>query len=99
MLIRGLLLTALTKFYSVRNSIIISSMLFGLWHVKNIVYLSPHDMVIQALYAGLIIGPVLAYLAVKTRSIWFGVMLHYLNNILAPFSSIWLAWLLHKVLR
>jgi membrane protease YdiL (CAAX protease family) len=33
------------------------------------------------LYTGLIFGPVTAILALKTRTIWPGVILHYLNNL------------------
>lgn len=81
---RGIILVGLTRFYSIKNSIIISSLLFGLWHFKNIFVMPMNDVVSQMVYAGLLFGPVVAYITLKTKSIWPGVMLHYLNNILAP---------------
>jgi hypothetical protein len=35
----------------------------------------------QLLYTTLIFGPVTAVLALKTRTIWPGAILHYLNNL------------------
>ena len=97
LLMRGLLLSALTRFYSVRNAVIISSLLFGLWHAKNVLYLPLDTVLIQVLYAGLIVGPICAYLTIRTRNIWWGAMVHYLNNIFAPFSPIIWAWVIHKL--
>ena len=61
--------------------IAISSVLFGLWHLKNLFYFEFSDVVYQMAYAGLVLGPVLGWAAMKTKSILPGVVLHYLNNI------------------
>ncbi|HEY1041751.1 MAG TPA: CPBP family intramembrane glutamic endopeptidase [Candidatus Paceibacterota bacterium] len=91
LIFRGCILVGLTRYYSVKKSIVISSLLFGLWHFKNIFVMPIDDVVSQMLYAGLIFGPIVAYLTLRLKSIWPGVILHYLNNILAPLlPMIWL---------
>lgn len=87
LIFRGLLLTALTKFYSIKNAIIISSIIFGLWHLKNLFYFPTTDMVIiQVVYAAVIIGPITSFITIKTKNVWLSVIFHYLNNIIAPFT-------------
>ncbi len=83
---RGLILIGLTRFYSVRNSIIISSLLFGLWHFKNIFFIPAPELIHQILYTAFIFGPIVAWITIKTKSIWPAMILHYLNNILIPLS-------------
>src|SRR3989344_2126549 len=98
LIFRGFILAGLTKFYSARNSIIISSLFFGLWHFKNIFFIPTHDLVSQMLYTAFIFGPIAAYLTLKTKNVWLAVIFHYLNNMIAPFSSVALALLLQKIL-
>lgn len=93
---RGFTLAGLTKFYSARNSIIISSLLFGLWHLKNIFFIPTHDLISQMLYTAFIFGPIAAYITLKTKNVWLAVILHYLNNTIAPFSWILLVLVLQK---
>ena len=81
-LFRGLILGALEIAYGPGRAIMLSSLFFGLWHLKNIFWLTDHQLIHQMLYTGLIFGPVAAVLALKTRTIWPGVILHYLNNLL-----------------
>ncbi len=68
------------------KAIVYSSLRFGVWHVKNVFYLDTFHLVYQILYATLIIGPIFGWIALKTRTLWIGVILHYVNNILAPLS-------------
>jgi hypothetical protein len=81
-LFRGLILGALEIAYGPVRAVVISSIFFGLWHLKNIFWLTEYQLIHQMLYTSLIFGPVTAILALKTRTIWPGVILHYLNNIL-----------------
>ncbi len=78
---RGWILGNLKKRFSVKWAIGISSVVFGLWHLKNLFYFDAPDVVYQMVYAGLLLGPVFGYIAVKTKTIWPGVILHYLNSI------------------
>lgn len=85
---RGLFLVILLKYFSRNKAIILSSALFGLWHLKNLPHLSNFALFYQVGYAALFIGPILAYTAVKTKTIWPGAILHYANNIIAPLFGI-----------
>ena len=92
-LFRGLIFGGLLAFYSKRTAIVLSSFLFGIWHLKNFSAYTPDAMLYQVLYAGLIIGPFLAWLTLKTKSIWMGVLVHTANNILLSPLSWWVAGL------
>ncbi len=47
------------------------------------------DLTSQVLYTALIFGPITAAIALKTRTIWPGVILHYLNNLPTEFMPPW----------
>jgi len=47
---RGLILFGLMKYYSWKKAIVISSLLFGLWHLKNIFFISQSELIYQMLY-------------------------------------------------
>ncbi len=96
MIFRGLILGALMYSFSWKKALLYSSLLFGLWHLKNVYYYDIQQTLGQALYTGLFLGPILGYLTIKTKSIWPGVILHYLNNIWSPISFILLEALIQK---
>jgi membrane protease YdiL (CAAX protease family) len=83
LIFRGFILGELLNTYSERTSILISCLLFALWHIKNIFWLTPAQLLTQMLMAGLIFGPVTAYITIKKKTLWIGVILHYANNLLA----------------
>jgi CAAX prenyl protease-like protein len=85
-LFRGLILGALEIAYGPVRAVVISSLFFGLWHLKNVFWLMDYQLMHQILYTTLIFGPVTAVLALKTRTIWPGVILHYLNNLPAALA-------------
>src|ERR1700743_1268560 len=80
-LFRGLILGALEIAYGPVRAVVVSSLFFGLLHLKNVFWLTDYQLIHQMLYTTLIFGPVTALLALKTRTIWPGVILHYLNNL------------------
>ncbi len=80
-LFRGLILGAFELAYGPARAVVLSSVFFGLWHLKNVFWLSEYQLIHQMLYTTLIFGPVTAVLALKTRTIWPGAILHYLNNL------------------
>lgn len=88
LIFRGLILIGLMKFYSWKKAIVISSLLFGLWHLKNIFFISQSELIYQMAYTTFIFGPIVAYITLKSKNIWLAVILHYLNNLLAPFSAL-----------
>jgi len=83
---RNWIFLGLQKTFSIKSSAVLSCLIFGIWHLKNIFYLSPIMLVYQILYAGLFIGPILTFLVYKTKSVWPGVVLHFLNNAISPLS-------------
>lgn len=94
---RGFILMALLKYTNVNKAIIYSSLLFGVWHFRNIFFMDLSDLVYQIAYTSLFFGPLLAYIAIKTKTIWIGVILHCLNNFLAPISWLIIGYLLKIV--
>ncbi len=92
-LFRGVVLGSLLKNYSKKTAILTSALLFGLWHLKNFSTLEPTALLEQVLYTGLVLGPFLAWLTLKTKSIWMGVLIHTANNILLSPLSWWIVGL------
>lgn len=78
-LFRGFLLEWALKRYSAYKAIIFVSILFGLWHLKNIIWHNPLE---QMLYTGLVFSPIISYITLKTRNVWIAVILHYVHNLL-----------------
>jgi membrane protease YdiL (CAAX protease family) len=89
LIFRGLLLRFFEKHYGIICAIVFASVLFGLWHVKNIFWLQPDALTQQVLYTALFFSPITCWITYKTRSVWPAVMIHYLNNF--PLD----AWLNH----
>ncbi len=72
LLCRGLILGSLRKRYGVAVAWFLSSLFFGLMHLQPL-------QVVNAFIIGLILG----YVYIETRSIWSVIILHALNNALA----------------
>jgi len=66
---RGLILDGFANNYSKKKAIIISSLLFGLIHLN-----------LWQLIGAFIIGLVLAYICIETKSILLCIYMHFLNN-------------------
>jgi membrane protease YdiL (CAAX protease family) len=79
---RGFLFAALIPLYGIIWAIVIQSILFGLWHLRSMLFMPPKRVVLQMLYTGLILGPLFAIITLKTGTIWVAVILHFLNNFL-----------------
>ncbi len=77
---RGIILRFFEKKYGFWSAIALSSALFAIWHLKNIFWLQPFQLIHQMVYTGLFFGPVTAFITLKLRSIWPSVAIHYLNN-------------------
>lgn len=84
---RGFILFGLLTIYPLIHAAVISSLLFGLWHLKNIFWEGPAGVIKQMAYAGLIIGPILTAITIWSGTIWLAVIVHYLNNLWAPISK------------
>ncbi|MCI0587132.1 MAG: CPBP family intramembrane metalloprotease [Planctomycetes bacterium] len=78
---RGWVLRRLVRNHSNTVAIGLSSLLFGLLHVRNVYWLDTGALVRTMAFTGLLLGPILAYVTLKTRSLWPAVVLHYVNNL------------------
>ncbi|MCG3222795.1 MAG: CPBP family intramembrane metalloprotease [Candidatus Heimdallarchaeota archaeon] len=89
---RGIVLVLLLKKYSKQNSIIINSIMFGLFHLINLVNMrySPNpevvalNVIFQVVYTTAA-GFVFAYLFVKTESLIPSILSHYILDAFGPF--------------
>jgi len=89
---RGVIFSQCKKHYSLRVSIVVSSAIFGIRHIKNIFYHPTIDSSLwQIMYTWLIVWPILAYVYHKTWNIRLCIILHYLNNIIV--GIVLLYWL------
>lgn len=79
---RGFILYGLLMFLSPLSSIIISSVIFGLWHLKNYKWQTGKETLNQVLYTGIVFGPLVCLLTLYTGTIWLGVIVHYIHNFL-----------------
>ena len=71
---RGLLLNGLRSRLGITKAILFSSIIFGLMHLN----------IVQCIYAA-ILGYLIALAVVATRSIWTGIIMHFMNNALNTF--------------
>ncbi len=79
---RGIVLFGLMYALPIFWSVVISSVLFGLWHIKNYKWQSKKDTIYQVLYTGIIFGPIACVITLWTGTIWMAVILHYAHNLL-----------------
>jgi membrane protease YdiL (CAAX protease family) len=78
---RGFILFGLLIFLSPVWSIVISSILFGLWHIKNYKWQTRTQTIHQVTYTGLIFSPITSVITLWTETIWIAVIVHYLHNL------------------
>jgi len=52
-----------------------------LFHLRNIYWLEPAALARSMAYTGLLLGPILGWVTLRTRSVWPAVCLHYVNNL------------------
>jgi membrane protease YdiL (CAAX protease family) len=81
LIFRGWILGRLVRNRGNGVAIAVSSLLFGLLHLRNIYWLDPEALVRMMAFTGLVAGPVLGYVTLRCRSVWPAVILHYLNNL------------------
>ena len=77
-LFRGLLINLIPGF--LLSKIIISSFLFGVYHIKNYYLKNSFSLVYQILYAAFFIGPILAWVKLSTNSLFLCIIFHSINN-------------------
>ncbi len=58
-------------------SLIISSFLFGTWHLKNYYWSGKKQIIIQFFYTAFIYGPIFAYLRILSGDIYLAILFHF----------------------
>jgi sodium transport system permease protein len=76
---RGYILTGLERTYQKGTAILLSALLFGFLHVLLSLF--------QQLFGATLLGLVLGLIAIKSRSLWPGVLFHFLNNALGLITA------------
>ena len=79
-LVRGYLYSGLRKHFSFKRAMLITSLLFGLAHLE---FGSGGPLVWGAAIDTFILSVVLVYLRENTGALWAGMLVHFLNNIVA----------------
>jgi membrane protease YdiL (CAAX protease family) len=77
---RGVILNLQKEKYTQKTTIILNGVLFGLFHLVNLIWgFNWYGTIIQVIYASCL-GVTLAYVFMKTRSLIPCIMVHYLLN-------------------
>ena len=83
LLFRGFILGYLLCRLAPGQAVVLSSLLFGVWHLKNLAFIGAPEVLLQVAVTGLLVGPILAVIALKMRSIWPALMVHFVWNLVA----------------
>ena len=78
LLFRGLLIKTMSKILPESFAVIISAILFGIWH----------GILVQAIYTA-IMGLIVGYVYIKTKSIIYPIIIHVGNNFINGFPTSW----------
>lgn len=84
-LMRGIVLRVL-KPTGVTRSVVISSLLFGLMHIGNLLYRNPFIVFAQMIGA-FVHGIGLSAIRLRTNTIWFPVILHGLHDLALKYTN------------
>ncbi len=84
-LMRGIVLRVLKPTGTTRN-VVISSLLFGLMHIGNLLYRNPFIVLAQMLGA-FVHGIGLSAIRLRTNTIWFPVILHGLHDLALKYTN------------
>ena len=60
---------------------VVSSIAFGVWHLKNLAFMTWKSTIIQVIYAGSIYGPIFAIIRILTGDIYLSIFLHISNDV------------------
>ena len=78
---RGFILSGLERQHRTRSAILLSALMFGFLHVLLSLF--------QQLFNATLLGIILGFLAVRSRSILPGILFHFLNNAIAVSRGHW----------
>jgi len=97
---RGIIFVVLLNKVKLKKAIIYTSIIFGLWHLKNIFFLDRQNLIGQIIYTGTIFSSIMCYITYKTKTIWIATILHYINNISAfTLAYLHIDWSIIKIIK
>ncbi len=77
-------------------SLVVSSFLFGTWHLKNYYWSGKRSIIIQFLYTSLFYGPVFALMRIYTGDIYLGILFHFITDATCALAPDWTrGWLVY----
>lgn len=86
LIFRGFVLDQLVRRVRPWSAVALSSLLFGLWHLRNVFWKEPdhafEQVLAQMVFAGLMFGPVAGFITLRFRTLWPAVILHFANNLM-----------------
>jgi membrane protease YdiL (CAAX protease family) len=71
-------------------TLFITSLSFGIWHLKNYYWCGKQKIVIQFFYTSLLYGPLFFVARVITGDIYLAVLMHYLVDTWVTFFPNWI---------
>lgn len=75
-------------------SLIITSILFGTWHLKNYYWSGKKGIISQFLYTALIYGPIFSLMRIFTGDIYLAVLFHFITDATCALAPDWMrGWL------
>lgn len=75
-------------------SLIITSILFGTWHLKNYYWSGKKGIISQFFYTALIYGPIFSLMRIFTGDIYLAVLFHYITDATCALAPDWMrGWL------
>lgn len=81
---RGIILTMLLKRVAIRPAIAINTVLFSIAHLSNLL-VGQNPIVMLGQFIFVLIGtPALAYVFIKTESLWPGILIHFSVDAFGP---------------
>jgi len=82
-LFRGIIYGAnLTLTHNTVVAIISSSLLFGLFHLRNLWWADRRRVTVNCLYTGLVAGPIFALVRLWSGDIYLCILVHFLHNLI-----------------
>jgi len=75
-------------------ALVVSSFLFGTWHLKNYYWSGKKNIIIQFFYTALFYGPVFGLMRIFTGDIYLAILFHYITDAACALASDWMrGWL------